>query len=145
MALRLGRWGFFSVLLALLPVALGGLSAITRARDRFSFEALFERGELLLVTAAVLGAALAEMFGEHDERFRTIRFFAGCSAGVVLLASSMWFADVAGAVTDAVPTDHHAIAVGSLWLFAAGVVSGAACLVVAQVSEDVATAPEEAG
>jgi len=66
MGLRLGRWGFFAVVLALLPVMLGGLTAVTRANETFRFEALFERGELLLVTAAVLGAALGDLFGEHD-------------------------------------------------------------------------------
>lgn len=143
MGVRLGSWGFFAVLLGLLPVMLGGFSAITRARETFEFEALFERGELLLVTAAVLGAALAELFSEHDIDLRATRFFAGCSASAVLLAASVWFADIAGALRDSVNTDPHAIASGSLVIFGLALVSGIACLVVAQRSEDAAKRREE--
>jgi hypothetical protein len=134
-AFRAGKWLFFGVLLALFPIALGALGVVTRKAETFSFEALLGRGELLLVTSAVLGAALAELVGDHDPRFRTLRLYCACSAGTVLIAAASWFADVAGAVRDGTEVDGHAVAVGSLWLFGSAVAAGIACLIVVEASK----------
>ena len=132
----LGRWGFFAVVLSLIPILLNAADALTRDDKHFHFEALFQRGELLLVSSAILGAALAELFvREVKPRFRNLRLFAGCWGALVLLAVSAWFADIAAGYRDGAHLDHHRIALGSLALFGLSLVAGVSCLVLAQLEE----------
>jgi hypothetical protein len=131
---RVFRWAFFSLFLALLPILIGAFSALTRADEVFHFEGLFAHGELLLVTAAVVGAALAELVGPHDERFRNVRFISGASSATVVLAASVWFADIAAAIRDRTRIDVHSVAVGSFWLFGFAAICGIACIVVAETA-----------
>ena len=135
-AFRLGRWLIFAVLLSLLPIFLGALNIVTRKASTLSLDALIGQGDLLLVTSAVCGAALSDLIGGHDSRFRTLRLYCGCSAGVVLLAAATWFANVATTSNDGFPLDHHAIATGSLWLFGSALIAGLSCLIVVEVSKD---------
>jgi hypothetical protein len=137
---RVSRWLFFAVVLALLPIAFGGMSAVTRVDEAFRLDDLLQHGELLLVTAAVSGASLADLFGAAGSHFRTLRFTAGCFGGVVILAAAGWFADIAAAIRDGSQVDSHAVAVGSLWLFAFALVSGSTCVIVAAVSESLGRA-----
>ncbi len=134
MLFRVGKWIFFAVLLALFPVALGVIGTITRG-DRLRFDSLFMHGELFLVSTAVLGAALAELFSVRKQRFPTLRLWAGCSAGLVLVVAAGWFADVAAGFRDGSKLDYHAIAVGSIVVFGFALVTGLSCVVVAEQSE----------
>jgi hypothetical protein len=142
-AFRVGRWLFFAVLLGLLPIGLGALRVATREAETFSIEALLGAGELLLVTAAILGAAVSDLVADHDRRFRTLRLYCGGSAGIVILASATWFADVTAAVQDDSALDLHAITSGSLWLFGAALVAGLSCLVMVEASRERSPEPAE--
>jgi hypothetical protein len=135
-AFRIGRWVFFAVVLALFPVALGVVSTVTRG-DALQFDALFMHGELFLVSTAILGAALAELFSARKQRLQTARLWIGCSAGVVLLSSAAWFADVAAGFRDGSKLDHHTIAIGSVVVFGLAFATGMCCVVVAERAEDV--------
>jgi hypothetical protein len=99
------------------------------------FNALFMHGELFLVSTAVLGAALAELFSVRRKRFPTLRLWAGCSAGVVLVVAAGWFADVAAGIRDGSKLDYHTVAVGSVVVFALALVTGLSCVIVAERSE----------
>src|SRR5688500_5879027 len=94
------RWAFFGVLLALFPLAASGFHVVTRADKQFSLQSLVERGELLLVSSAVLGAALAEMLAQPKPRFQKSRLFIGLCAGTVILAASAAFADVSAGLQE---------------------------------------------
>lgn len=132
----LTRWMFFGVGLALLPIGLNALDAVSRNDTKFHFESLFQRGELLLVASAVLGAALAEMFGRRSRpRFRKTRNMVGCFAGLALLAVSGWFAAIQADERDHASLDHHTIALLSLLMFGLALVAGVSCVVVAQLEE----------
>jgi hypothetical protein len=134
-AFRAGRWFFFTFLLALLPIALGALEVETRARETFSIQGLVGAGELLLVTAAVVGAALADLIGDAGAGFRTTRLYCGCSAAVVVIAAATWFADVNAAQRDGAALDRHSITVGSIWILGAALVAALSCLVVVEASK----------
>jgi hypothetical protein len=131
----IGRWGFFAVALALLPIMASAIGQFDRPGNRFDWEELVEHGELLLVASAVVGAALAELFPRRETPFRTATLFASGWASLVILASSVWFADIASAVRDGVQLDSHMIAVSSLAIFGCAVVSGLSCLVLAALAE----------
>lgn len=131
LSFRIAKWLFFGVLISVLPLALGGVSAATRKDVTFRFEGMYENGELLIVAAAIVGAALTELFSLGDQGLRLMRFLAGCFAATVVIASATWFADIAAATRDGSALDHDAIASGSLWVFISAVLSGLSCIVVA--------------
>lgn len=132
----LTRWGFFGVILALIPIIASAIDAFTRDDPHFHFEALFERGELLLVAAAVLGASLAELFA-HSGRvsLRNARTFAGLFSGLVLITAAIWFADIQAGIRDKASLDHHRIAIGSMVVFMFALIAGASCVILAQFEE----------
>ncbi len=134
LAFRIGRWLFFAVFISLLPVVLGALSAATRRGDGISTKAMVGNGELLIVSAAIVGAAIAELFALENQRYRLLRFLVGCFAATVVIAAATWFADIAAAVRDNAEVDHGAVAAGSLWLFGFALLSGLSCVVVAVVA-----------
>jgi hypothetical protein len=118
----------------LFPILLGAISTMTRG-NQVQFDALFMHGELLLVSTAILGAALAELFSARDQRYPTLRLWTGCSAAAVLLSAAGWFADVAAGMRDGSKLDHHTIATGSVVMFALALVTGLSCVIVATRSE----------
>jgi hypothetical protein len=132
---RVGRWLFFAVLLSLFPVFLGGVGTITRG-DALRLDDLVKHGELFLVSTAILGSALAELFSVRKQRLPTARLWVGCSAGVVLLVAAGWFADIAAGIRDGSKLDDHTIAVGSIVVFVLALITGLSCVVVAENSED---------
>src|SRR3954452_2422329 len=82
------KWLFLAVVLALLPIAVNGASALIRDEAGFHFASVYERGELLLVSAAVLGAALTELISRENRRLLTLRLFVGLVAGAIAFAAS---------------------------------------------------------
>ncbi len=134
MAYRVGRWIFFAVLLSLLPVGLGAMGTVTRG-DPLSFDDLLKHGELFLVSTAVIGAALAELFSGRQQQMATARLWVGGTAGVVLLVAALWFADVATGIRDGSKLDNHTIAIGSVVMFVLALLTGLSCVVVAESSE----------
>lgn len=129
------RWLIFAVVLALLPIIANVLGALTRGQS-IGFVSLLENGELFLVSAAVVGAAIAELFGVGKSKLGTVKFIVGAFGGLVVLAASIWFADIAAAQRDGSTIDGEAIAVGSSVLFGLAVVAGLSCIVVGELAKD---------
>jgi hypothetical protein len=129
------KWGFFVVALAILPVLIGALSTVTRG-DQLRFATLLEHGELLLVSVAIIGAAAAELFAKDSGGFQTLKLSVGGMAGLVVLAASMWFADIAAGLRDGSVLDPQSIAVGSVVVFALAIVTGISCIVVAELARN---------
>lgn len=134
MTLRISKWVVFAVVLGLLPIGLGVIDTITQG-DTLHIDGLFRRGELFLVSTAILGAGLAELFTARRQRLPTVRFVAGCAAGLVLVVAALWFADVATKLRDGSHFDGHVVAVGSLVVFGCAFLAGLSCIVVAERAE----------
>lgn len=128
------RWGIFAVAIALLPILIGILGSVTRG-DHVGFVELLKHGELFLVSAAIVGAGLADLLGEGGPRFRTLKLTTGGAAGLVAITAAAWFADVAAGRRDGLQLDPSGIAVGSLIVFACALVAGASCIVVAEFAK----------
>jgi hypothetical protein len=129
------RWAIFGVGLPLVPILVNGLDAITGSKKHFHFEALFEQGELLLVSAAVVGAALAELVRGPKPLLHTLRLSAGSFAVLVLLGTSVWFAEIATHVRAPTYYNHHTVALGSMLMFGISLLAGVACIVVGELAE----------
>ena len=90
---RLIRWGIFAVLLGVTPL---GLSAVFRATSElgWSFWALFERGELLIICTGLAGAAAGELFGGRS-KFETAETLSG---GLAVLLAAVGVSPFSGGV-----------------------------------------------
>jgi hypothetical protein len=128
------RWAIFAVALALLPILIGILGSVTRG-DKVGIVDLLENGELFLVSAAIVGAALADLVTEGGQRFRTLKLTTGGAAGLVGITAAAWFADVAAGRRDGLSLDSTGIAVGSLIVFGSALIAGASCIVVAELAK----------
>jgi len=124
------RWAIFAVALALLPILMRGLGSFTRG-EGVGFTELFEEGELLLVSAAIVGAALADLVTESGSKLRIRRLTSGGFAGLVGITAAAWFADIAAGRRDGSNLDPHNIAIGSVVIFGFAVVAGVSCIVLA--------------
>lgn len=132
---RFGKWLFFAALIALLPLGLAALRALTREDASLSLRELLGTGELLIVISAVLGAALSEVISLEQRTQPLRRFFVSCVAGAVALGSAAWYADISAARLDQAKVDADTITAGSLWLLGFSVVISASCIIVAVSSE----------
>jgi hypothetical protein len=130
-ARSLGRWAAFAVFLALLPVIVNVLGSVTRG-ESLRFVPIMEHGELLLVSAAIVGAAIAELIGPGSKV--ALRVAVGAFGGFLVLTTSVWFADVAGALRDGSQVDGETVAWGSLVVFVLAFLAGVACIVAAEWS-----------
>lgn len=128
------RWGIFVVALALVPILISVLGSVSRG-DHLDFVDLFERGELLLISVAILGAAVADLVTEGGPRFRTLKLTVGGTSGFVVIAASTWFADISAATRDGSALDSESIAVGSIVVFGFAVVAGLSCIIVAELAK----------
>lgn len=130
------RWGFLGVVVASVPVLASWGDGLTVEDSHYHFLGLFGQGELLIVAAGVLGAALAE-WAAHDVRpkLKNARNFAGALAFALLGLSALWFAQIQASIRDNANVNHHNIAVGSLLMFGFAVVIGGCCVLVAQFEE----------
>jgi hypothetical protein len=126
-----GRWAAFAVFLALLPVIANVLGSVTRG-ESLRFVPILEHGELLLVSAAIVGASIAELIGPG--RKVGLRVAVGVFGGLLVLTTSIWFADVAAAQRDGSQVDAEAIAWGSVVVFVLAFLVGVACIVAAEWS-----------
>jgi hypothetical protein len=129
------RWLIFVVALSLLPVGIGAFSIVTRD-EAVDFIRLLGHGELLLISTAVVGSALADLVSAGDSRFRTLKLSVGGGAALVVLAAAVWFAQIATVRVDGSPIDREGIAVGSLVLFGLSVVSGLSCILVSELAKE---------
>lgn len=127
------KWSLFGVVFAVLPIIFNLAHALTR-RDDISFAALLSHGELLLVSVAVAAASVGELFGARREAFRRTRMILVAASMILICLASGWFADIAAGIRAGEDLDDQLIAIGSLVMFIFATISGACCVLVAELS-----------
>lgn len=135
MAARLTRWFIFSVMMALLPLWFHLLSQFPDGGGGSWLMTWLitscSHGELLLVTAAVSGAAIGELIGSGN-RALFAKLIAGVGCAVVLVLASLGFAYVVGTLDRSASLTPEAIAFGSLAMLVFGIVSSGSCVALAE-------------
>ncbi len=122
---RLIKWLFFSILIALLPLAFTWIYSYINNLER-SYVDIVGRGELLLISASICAAALGDLIGtSHQRKGTTIAaYIAGGSAVVILMLCSLLFASLPASPDP----NGGAIAEISTLLYGVSVVSGGASI-----------------
>ncbi len=127
MSEKLIRWCVFGVAIALIPVAFCWASLLTAGKSA-TLDRVLENGALLLITAAISGAAIGELVGSGKARIK-LKLWAGGGCVVVLMACSLWYAQVSS-TTVARP---QVVMWGSIGMFLFGMVSSCSCVVLSEV------------
>jgi hypothetical protein len=123
----------FGVVVATAPLLASELSGLTNG-NWIDINELLRRGELLLVATAISAAAIGELFGRNQNSMLIGRLLIAGGSVLVILASALWFADIASAHRHGEAVNAAAVAAGSLTIFAMAAILGACAMVVAEVS-----------
>jgi uncharacterized membrane protein len=132
---KLISWLKFSVIIALLPIALNALSLGVTGQLK-SFSQLVAHGELFLVATAISAMALRELF-----RFRSgtlIKFFkiiAGGATIVIIMLSLSYFVDILAGYLSGFSFDEQQIDIivqMSFWSLGFAVFSGGCCILLSE-------------
>lgn len=95
---RLVLWAIFSVGIALVPLVFKGVSLITKEPIEGEGNVII-RGELLLITVALCAAAVGELLASGPS-FQLVKIISGGASIIILLFSSLYFAQVSALYAD---------------------------------------------
>ena len=130
-------WLFFSVLLALVPILFDVMRSTIAVRSMVAggtsrFDDAVARGELFLMTAALCGAAVGELFGVGGP-VKIGKIIAGGSAVVTLFFSALFYTEVSAAARRGSATNKVTVRNFSCVLFVLGVICSGACIALSKV------------
>ncbi|WP_052277929.1 hypothetical protein [Microcystis panniformis] len=125
------QWIIFGVVLAIVPLVVALLIRATRGQSTELVD-LLRNGELLLVTAGIVGAAIGDLLGGNRTQ-PIFELFSGGACVLILVVSSILYADVSAAHASQQPVNIAVIERSSLWLFSGGVVSSFFCVVFSEL------------
>ncbi len=132
MAEKMVRWVIFSVVIALLPIIFNYLSMLTKGLPT-SLEIVISRGELLIVSAAINAAAIGELFGSGTTNKRIPKIIAGGVCVIILLLTSLWFADIVATILLNKPVESRIIMLGSVAAFLSTVLASGSSVALSEV------------
>jgi hypothetical protein len=89
--------------------------------------AAIERGELVLITAAMCGGSVAVLIGS-GATLQIDKIISGGAAIIILMFSSLYFADVSALYRAGIPVHVSRVKQTSLVVLIAGVVCSGACV-----------------
>jgi hypothetical protein len=120
-------WFVFTVLITLLPLAGSGLYELGQGHP-ISLMTLAGHGELLIVSVAILGAALGEILKGDKGSQGLLRKSLISLAIIVILAGVWWFAEISVLLQSKQSVDVSFITTWSAWILVAAVIVGGCCI-----------------
>jgi hypothetical protein len=127
---RLLRWGFFGVLISLLPLGYSYESLLLKSQAA-TWSKIVGNGELLVIVWALCAGALGELFGSSSN-FRVPKIFSGGFTLLVLIFSALLFADLAEARVAKTTIDEANLVWTSFFLLISGLISCASCIALSE-------------
>jgi hypothetical protein len=109
------RWLFFEVFVSLLPLA-ASYTNLHLKMEPATLPSVLGNGELLVVCWVLCAGAIGELFGASP-RYKRLKAFSGGSALLVLIFSSLIFAEIAERRFSKLPTNENLIVELSLLMF----------------------------
>ncbi len=128
---KLILWSVYTVLISIAPLVVSFLIRLTRGEST-ALSDIIGNGELLLITVAILGAAIGELLaGNH--RYPEFELISGGICILTLLISSLYFADISGANAVESRINTFIVEKISYWLFGSGLISGAISIILSEL------------
>jgi len=123
---KLTLWFIFRVLLSLVPILFTSVRILTTG-GAHPFGTAIERGELVLLAAAMCGGSVGLLIGSGATLLIS-KIISGGAAIIILMFSSLYYADVSALYRAGVPVNLRRVRQTSLVVFIAGVVFSGACV-----------------
>lgn len=122
---RITKWLLFGVMCSLLPILIQIIQLLTRGQE-IELIKILGHGQLFLISTAIAATGIGELVSEKPKG-DIGKIISGFSSIVMILVSSIWFADVASASIAGETIDTEAIKNGSLWVFLVAVITTLFC------------------
>lgn len=123
---KLTLWFIFRVLLALVPILFTVVRIFTTGGAN-PFATAIERGELVLITAAICGGSVGVLIGS-GAALQIYKIISGGAVIIILMFSALYYADISAAYRAGVPVNVTRVRQTSLIVFGAGVVFSGGCV-----------------
>lgn len=135
MAEKLVSWAIFSVVVALIPIFFNALRLHSRPGGPGP-HTILDRGELLILTAALCAAAVGELLisPQVDGVVRVSKLVAGGAVILILLFSSLYYADVNAAHVAGARQNLKVVRTSSLVFFSVAFFACGSCVLLAQIT-----------
>lgn len=126
------RWLLFGAGFALIPILFGFLRMATRGQS-LSISGVTSRGELLLISAGIGGAAIGELIASGTKKRPGAKLACGSACAAVLLLSGLWFSDISSLLDAGQAVNHRVISYGSLVVLALTLIASGGCVALSEV------------
>lgn len=128
---KLIQWVFYGVLIGIAPIGVAFLVA-RFTPDEISITKVVSNGELLLVTAGIVGAAIGELLG-GNHKIRELELVTGGFCVIILIFSSHFFAFFSIKAIEPNITKDSVVATCSYWLFGGGLISSICSVILSEL------------
>jgi hypothetical protein len=131
MAEKIARWILFTVLAAVIPLGITGLTRQTK-NLACDLQSLLSTGELILISATICVAAIGELFG-IGRRFPIIQILTGGCCLLLLVGAALYYASLFVSPVPGPNIDASVVTRVSCWVYGASVVLGTGCIILSEV------------
>lgn len=130
---KFAKWIVFGVAFAIAPLIADYVIQSMHPKPNVSFSLgnIIEKGELLLVAAAISGAGVGELIGSGKD-WLIFKLVSGGSCVIILLVSALLYSSVASDVRLQTLYDKDSLISWSIYLFIFTIISCAGCILVAE-------------
>lgn len=125
---KLLKWFLFSVIVAILPVALDALKLLTRSKG-VTLDGIVGKGELLLIVVGLSAAAVGDLV-EKNSHYVKLKLLSAFLGVLTIGIASWYFAYVADSYASGASVSSSVVATTSIWLLIFAVATGAGCLII---------------
>jgi hypothetical protein len=131
---RIARWSAFGVVVALLPFLFDYVGELIGHDTHPTFENVFGRGDLLLLTAAIDAAAIGEVVARRSrsQLAATMQVVAAAGCACLVAVASFGYAVVSPNVGTALASDPKAVGWFSIAIFGFSVFSAGCCVALSE-------------
>jgi hypothetical protein len=131
--LKLLKWIFFEIIFALLPLVFDWADGAIHGKGT-SLAKVLGRGELLLVSVAIMAAAIGDLVkGGLNSRIRSLKVSL-VGFGMILATGATWlYAEVAVAPCESSGIAMRVTVIASICVASAAILSSVGCLIAAEV------------
>lgn len=127
------KWVIFRAVLGLLPLAFSAFRMWAEHRS-VTLEALFSRGELLLVACALSAGGIGELMASSAKQ-PILRLLLGGGSVVCLMFGALTYSHVSAQFSSSVPYDQSFVAVVSCFVYAFSLAFAAGCVILAEIGK----------
>ena len=130
---RFAKWLIFGIAFALAPLLADYFIQLIHPRPNVAFDwhEILTKGELLLISSAIAGAAVGEIIGT-GRAWLPFKIITGGACIIITIISALLYSAVASDLRLNVAYDRAALVTNSIYIFWATIIASAGCILAAE-------------